>query len=68
MLYLGQVVEDSEAALGDGDVHSVFGADVDGSARFGQNDEAVSVDRTLVMDRVVLYLQGEEQQQCWLSP
>lgn len=56
VLYLSEVVQDVEAALRDGDVHGVFGADVDGCARFWKNDKIIPVDGTLVLDRVVLHL------------
>lgn len=63
VLYLGEVVKNIEAALGDGDVHGVFGADVDSCPRFRKNDKVVSVNRTPVLDRVVLHLQEQRQQQ-----
>lgn len=56
MLYLGKVVEDTEAALGDSDVHSIFGADADGGARFRHNDKVISMNRTFILDRVVFHL------------
>lgn len=52
-------MKDIEAALGDGDVHGVFGADVDGRARLRKNDKVIPVNRTPVLDRVVFYLRGE---------
>lgn len=61
MLYLGEVVEDVEAALGDGDVHSVFGADADGRARFRKNDKVVSMNGTLVLDWVVFHLKEKRK-------
>lgn len=62
MLYLSEVVEDVEAALGDGDVHGVLGADADGCLRFRENDKVVSVNWTLVLDRVALHLQEQTQE------
>ena len=56
VLYLSKVVQDVQAALRDGDVHGVFGADVDGCARFWKNDKVIPVDGTLVLDRAVLHL------------
>lgn len=71
MLYLGEVVEDVEAALGDGDVHSVFGADADGRARFRKNDKVVSMNGTLVLDWVVFHLKEKrkkkDNKECSLS-
>ncbi len=52
-------MKDTEAALGDGDVHGVFGADVDGRARFRKNDKVIPMNGTPVLDRVVFYLKGE---------
>lgn len=63
MWYLGEVVEDVEAALGDGDVHGVFGADVDGSARFRKKNKVISVNRTPVLNGVVFHLDKQQQQQ-----
>lgn len=63
-------MKDTESALREGDVHDVRGADADGSARFRQNDEIISVNRTLVLDRVSLYLKGEEiniQYETWFQ-
>lgn len=45
-------MKDSESSLRDGDVDDVFGADADGGARFRDNEELISVNRTLVLDRV----------------
>jgi len=56
MQYHGQVVEDVEGALGDSDVHGVFGADVDGCARLGEDDKVISRHGALVLHRVVLHL------------
>ena len=56
MLYLGKVVEDVEAGLGDCDIHGVFGADVDGCAWLRKNYKVISMNRTLVLDWVVLNL------------
>lgn len=49
-------MKDSEGRLRDGDVDDVFGADAEGGAGFRQNDELVSVNRTLVLDWVRLHL------------
>lgn len=54
-------MEDTESALRDGDVHDVFGADADGGARVRQNDELISVNRTLVLDWVSSYLRGKKK-------
>lgn len=54
--YLCEVVEDVQAALGDGDVHGVFGADADNCLRFWQDDKVVSVNGTPVLDWVGLHL------------
>lgn len=63
MQYLGQVVEDAEGALGDSDVHGVFGADVDGCAGLGENDKVISRHGALVLHRVVLHLPCRTKQQ-----
>ena len=55
-LYLGQVGEDVEAGLGDGDVHGVFGADVDGSSRFRNINEVVTWHGAFILNWVVLHL------------
>ena len=55
-LYLGQVGEDVEAGLGDGDVHGVFGTDVDGSSRFRNINEVITRHRAFILERVVLHL------------
>lgn len=49
-------MKDIQAALGDSDVHSIFGTDADGHSRFRKNDKVVSMNRTLVLDRVILHL------------
>lgn len=59
--YLGQVLENGEAAFGDGDVHGVFGADADDGARFRKEYEVISVHGTLVHDWVVLDLLENHQ-------
>ena len=62
-LHLGQVAEDAEGALGHGDVHGVPGADVDGRARLRENHKVVPRHRALVLDRVVLHLPAEEEEE-----
>lgn len=52
-------MKDTKSTLRDGDVHYVFGADADGRARFRQDDKLISVNRTLVLDRVGLHLKGK---------
>lgn len=53
-------MKDSESALREGDIHDVCGADADGSARLRQNDELISVNRTLVLDWVRPYLKKKD--------
>lgn len=53
-------MKDSESALREGDIHDVRGADADGGARLRQNDELISVNRTLVLDWVRPYLKKKE--------
>lgn len=59
MSHLGEIIEDIKAALGYGNVHCVFGGDVNGCPRLWKNYEVVSVNRTLVLDGVVLHLQEQ---------
>lgn len=60
MFHLGEIIEDLKAALGYGNVHCVFGADVDGCPRFRKNYKVVSVNWTLVLDWVGLHLQKQK--------
>lgn len=52
-------MKDSESRLRDGDAEDVFGADADGGARFRQNDKLISVNGTLVLDRVRPHLKDK---------
>lgn len=54
-------MEDVERALRDSDVHGVCGADGDGHARFWKNDKFISMNWTLVVDRVVFHLKEKRQ-------
>lgn len=54
--HLGQFLKDTDAALGDGDVHGVFGADVDQHARFRNKCEVITMNRTFVYGSIVLHL------------
>lgn len=60
-VYLSEVVEDVERALRESDVHGVCGADGDGHARFWKNDKFISMNWTLVLDRVVFHLKEKRQ-------
>lgn len=53
-------MKDSESTLRDGDIHDVCGTDTDGSARLRQNDELISMNRTLVLDWVRSYLKKKD--------
>lgn len=60
-MYLSEVVEDIERALRESDVHGVCWADGDGHARFWKNDKFISMNWTLVLDRVVFHLKEKRQ-------
>lgn len=60
-MYLGEVLENVEAALRDGDIHGVFGADVNDSARFRKEYEVISMNGAFVMDWIVFHLQEQKQ-------
>lgn len=59
-MYLSEVVEDVKRALRDSNVHGVCGADGDGHARFWKNDKFISMNWTLVLDRVVFHLKEKD--------
>lgn len=58
-VYLSQVVEDTEAALGHCDVHGVFGTYGDGCARFWQHNKILPRTWTFISNRVILHLHTE---------
>lgn len=60
-VYLSQVVEDNETALGHCDVHGVFGTYGDGCARVWQHNKILPRTWTFILNRVILHLHTETQ-------
>lgn len=61
-VHLGEVMKDIQGAFGQRDVHGVFGADINGCARFRQHYEVITRYRALIPNRVILYLTSQTKQ------
>lgn len=55
--YLGEVIKDVKAALGNSNVQGIFGVDVYCCPRLRKDYEIISMNRTLVLHWVIFHLQ-----------